>query len=297
LAKQMTADSQDKSSFEAKEMDYSEILKTESTDTFKTEEEEKVLDAEGAEEFRKVLAQMEDDNQKLTVVAKEMAFRFFLEKNLSHHPKYSEILEGLGKLTKYESVEEIKNLVSIHIDNANEFVKTKQIQVEQRLHKMENEFIMKTEELVKTIKSQEQIVESKASEISSLRGELSQVRNELTESKSKLYLERKLYGMPNAIQIREAVEHFKVIDNRIIDKMVESMTQPKEMVTESSVFNQVRTSLEKKRALPNNTLVESAVRNTTLPEATAKQALIEGNVDPLIKQSYDEYAVLAGIKK
>lgn len=238
--------------------------------------------------------ELEEDNEKLTIAAKEMGFRYFLEKNLSHHPKYKEIVEGLGKLTKYETVEELRNLVKVHIEDANEFVKTKQIQIEHRLQRIENEFTIKTEEFRQAIKSKEAIVESKEKEIKSLRNDLSKLQAELTEEKSKVYLERKIQGLPNAFQIREACEKTKIIDNGIVDRMVESMTQPKEVVTESSLFNQVRNSLSGKRQLPVNNLVENAVKGTTLKDV---KQLTENNKSPLINQSIEEFQKLAGLSQ
>jgi hypothetical protein len=238
---------------------------------------------------KNMLGEMKEDNEKLTVAAKEMGFRYFLEKNLSHHPKYQEILEGLGKLTKYESIEELRNLVKLHIEDANEFVKIKQIQIEQKLQKIENEFTMKTEEFRQAIKAKDALVESKEKELKSLRDDLAQLRSELTEEKTKVYLERKIQGLPNAFSIREAYEKSGIVGNKIVDRLVESMSQPKEMVTEASVFNQVRSSLGK-RQLPLNNLVENAVKGTTKESV---QKLTE-EVNP-IKQSLEEFNRLAGL--
>lgn len=238
---------------------------------------------------KNMLAEMKEDNEKLTVAAKEMGFRYFLEKNLSHHPKYQEILQGLGKLTKYESIEEIKNLVKLHIEDANEFVKTKQVQIEHKLQKIENEFTMKTEESRQAIKAKEAIVECKEQEIKSLRDDLAQLQSELTAEKTKVYLERKIQGLSNAFAIREAYEKSGIVGNKIVDRLVESMSQPKEMVTEASVFNQVRSSLGK-RQLPNNKLVEDAVKGTT--QASVKKLTEEHNP---INLSIAEFNKLAGL--
>lgn len=316
MAKQLTtdSDSKEKNVFIAKEIDYSEALKTEGIidDQIKpwlSDIEGAISDLEfylpkskdksehskmqrmliSLKAVKNMFAEMKEDNANLTVAAKEMGFRYFLEKSLSHHPKYQEILQSLGKLTKYESIEELKNLVKLHIEDANEFVKVKQIQVEQKLQKIENEFMMKTEEFRQGLKAKDALVESKEKELKSLRDDLAQLRSELTEEKTKVYLERKIQGLPNAFAIREAYEKSGIVGNKIVDRLVESMTQPKEMVTEASVFNQVRASLGK-RQLPLNNLVENSVKGTTKDSVTK---LTEEKTP--INQSLAEFNKLAGL--
>lgn len=240
-----------------------------------------------------ILGEMKEDNEKLTHAAKEMAFRYFLEKSLSHHPKYQEIVAGLGKLTKYESVEEIRSLIKVHVEEADDFVKTKQLQIEHRLQRMENELTMKTEEFNKAINSKERIVEAKEKEIKSMREEISRLSESLKEEQAKVYLEQRLQGNPNAHSIRKAVTESRIFDKRIVDNMVESMTQPVEVVTESTTFKQVRDSLARRQKLPVNNLVEGAVKGTTISDV---KKLTEDSVNPLINQSMQEFRILAGLE-
>jgi hypothetical protein len=249
-------------------------------------------------ENEKVIESLKQENVALTRIAKELGFSLFIERNLNQHPRYKEIFESLGDLKQYDSLDELKNLLNVHIEDAKEYQRRRKIEESYNLTKLEQEFRMTIEELHSQLKEKGALVAQKTKELNesnsrlaSLKKDVETVKIQLNEAKARVYLESKIATHPKAFRIRKLWESARFFENSKIDLLIESLTEV-ESVTESKTFDSVRQSLRRRGVREN--LVESSVSGTLLEDA---QKNFHGVKTPETEFLTEEFEVLAGMKK
>jgi len=246
----------------------------------------------------KVIESLKQENVALTRIAKELGFSLFIERNLNQHPRYKEIFESLGDLKQYDSLDELKNLLNVHIEDAKEYQRRRKIEESYNLTKLEQEFRMTIEELQSKLEEKNALVAQKTKELNesnsrlaSLKKDVETVKIQLNEAKARVYLESKIATHPKAFRIRKLWESARFFENSKIDLLIESLTEV-ESVTESKTFDSVRQSLRRRGVREN--LVESSVSGTLLEDAQKNFQCVK---TPETEFLTEEFEVLAGMKK
>jgi hypothetical protein len=212
------------------------------------------------------------ENHALTGVAKELGFSLFIERNLSRHPKYKEIIESLGSLKQYNSLDELKGLLQVHIQDAKDYARKQKIEESYNLTKLEADSKIQIEDLQNQLEEKDVQIASQSEELKESKSRLDQMKKEvevikgkLTEATARVYLESKIATHPKSFRIRKLWESSKIFDKSHIDFLVESLTDNTESMTESKTYDSVRQSL-KRRGFREN-IVENSVAGTTLLDA------------------------------
>ena len=225
--------------------------------------------------------QLTTENQQLLAAAKQLGFSLFLQKSLAHHPKFEEIMSGLGNLSKFESIDQIRDLTKVHMEDADALSRQDRM--------FSKQSTLKIEKQIDTLKEEaDRIIQEKNRMIQTMEGKIQSISSELQEAKARLFLEQKLVGNPNASSIRKAWETVKPMEELKIKTFLESMQRP--IDAQKPLFESVREGL--KRRLPGHkpsSMVEDSLIGTQAP--VQPDAKI-----PVTNQDFSEYKKLAGVK-
>jgi hypothetical protein len=227
--------------------------------------------------------QLTTENQQLLAAAKQLGFSLFLQKSLAHHPKFEEIMSGLGNLSKFESIDQIRDLTKVHMEDADALSRQDRM--------MSKQSALKIEKQIDTLKEEaDRIIQEKNGMIRTMEGKIQSISSELQEAKARLFLEQKLVGNPNASSIRKAWETVKPMEESKIKTFLESMQRP--IDAQKPLFESVREGL--KRRLPGHnsktsSIVEDSLAGTQAPSQTEAKV-------PVTNQDFSEYKKLAGVK-
>jgi hypothetical protein len=240
------------------------------------------------------------ENRAITGVAKELGFSLFIERNLRDHPKHKESVESLGDLKQYSSLEEMKGLLQVHIQDAKDYVRKQKIEESYNLTKLEADFKIQIEDLQNQLEEKDAQIAYKSQELKESKSHLDQMKKEvegikgkLAEATARVYLESKIATHPKSFRIRKLWESSRIFDKSHIDFLVESLTDNTESMTEAKTYDSVRQSL-KRRGFREN-IVESSVAGTTLLDAQANLRAQPKTVETeLFNEDFDR---LAGLTK
>ena len=161
------------------------------------------------------LKELEEDNDKLGIVAKEAGYKFYLERVLSDDPDAELIRNLIGDVTQYASSEELKSRVEAV---RNELAKKRE--EDAAIEAQIAEQVGQAQELA-------QAVQVKADERES---KLREAVTKLVESNKQLavelHTERKLRKHPRGSKIRSIVERASASSVEDIDDIIEDLSAP-----------------------------------------------------------------------
>lgn len=161
-------------------------------------------------ENEKVSADVKAENVELLKICRDLGFNLYLERTLSKHPKYKEILESLD-YEKFDSLADIKRAVAPYISEVEPLMQAES--------KKYSEGIIALEQQVGTLKAESEALRSKL-EIAESEKDFA-VKLGL-ESASRAYLERKIVGNQSASLIRQKFEGLESKTKTHVDALVEA---------------------------------------------------------------------------
>lgn len=186
------------------------------------------LQKENAEHLLK-LKSLEEENTSLAKMAKEVGYRFYLERMLSNDPNAESIRSIVGDVTIYENsdalkakVDAVKTELSKKQQEQQQVAESKAKEVAEAKaaeKKLRDQFEAKFAELERRLlqsdKKQEELEE-----------QLILSRSEKKELEAKLYAEERLANHPKASKLRGLVESARTTSKADIDSIVESEREP-----------------------------------------------------------------------
>lgn len=204
-------------------------------------------------ELNLALESAQKEINDLTSVAKDLGFNLYLERKLSKHPKFEDIVQGLGDLTKVESVDNLKTKVkmfeeelAVILSNKEESVKTESSSVVAEVEEIKKKLTEATEKLAKAEEERDQAIKAGL------------------ECASKAYLEHKIMGLPEAVEMRERFVKGGYKTKEEVDSLVEEYSVRKRSA--STDFEQIKKRLGGRVGARNNTLVEDSLQGTMIEE-------------------------------
>jgi len=214
------------------------------------------------------LESMQAERDEALSMCKDLGFNLFMERTLSKHPKYKEIVDSVD-FDKVASLAELKKLVSPHV------TELESLQVS--AGKVVSESVVALQGEVATLKE----------EITGLKGKLKVAEDEKDlamqigmESASRAYLERKIVGNPSSSAIRKKFESLEEKTKKNVDLIVEAYTESassKKGTLFESVRRGLRTPSEQPagrtaRSLP--AVVETSLKGTVSRQSDAHRRLL-----------------------
>jgi len=228
--------------------------------------------------------ELSEENEKVVAGFKGLGFSLYLERNLSGHPRAKEVMESLD-FSQIESLSALKNVVSMHIVDAKNFVEQKKIEGAMNESKMLSK-ISDLEEAVS--KAQAHLEEAKAlytKKIVQAQEKTQSLTEQLDASLGKSFLLKKAMFHPESATLLESFDALPIKNRDTAKSLFENFT-PKSFDGKGK-FDQVRARLAKKQAAPAD-LVEHSLESTKAKTEEKEQA-VPGNTD------LSEYKRLAGI--
>lgn len=176
------------------------------------------------------IKELESENTALAEMAKEVGYRFFLERVLSNDPQASTIRSLVGDVKLFDSsealkarVEEIKNEIAKQEADKRAAVeaKTKEVTESKKAEKAART------EFDSRIAKVEGLIERERKRREDLESALAEAQEENKALQTKLYAEQRLANHPKAKKLRTLVESARVEDSDDVDALLESEREPK----------------------------------------------------------------------
>jgi len=238
------------------------------------------LIGEFEEAYQQKVAGILDENRKLKeenfglgAISKDLGFSLFLERNCSKHPRFQQIKESLKGFKHVESIEELKTICAPYIEESKELERQESVSNKMKVQKFEE----RVEEL-------QERIQGLVGENKRLTEDAMKMSNLMEGYEHRMYLDKKLVGNPNAVQIRTLFESRNPTSREEVNTIVGAYRQKVE--NGPSLIEAVQSSL-KRRRLPTNNLVESSLR-PTLPKK--KPQVVPGTDLPI-----EDFDKLSGI--
>lgn len=165
---------------------------------------------------------LEDENQKLAEVAKEVGYKFWMERAVSSDPDADLIRKAVGDVKQFPRVDDLKAKVeSVRAELAKKREEAKAVQ---EARQKEIDAVTAKVEAEKTKLSEEKAkAEAKSAKLEE------SLKTTLQSEKIlglRLYAEQRLTNHPRAAKIRPLVESAKFSTTAEIDEMIESYREP-----------------------------------------------------------------------
>lgn len=176
------------------------------------------------------IKELESENTALAEMAKEVGYRFFLERVLSNDPQAEAIRTLIGDVKVFESsdalkarVAEIKGEIAKQEADKKAAVEAKAAEVTES-KKAEKAARSEMESRLAKI---EKIVANERKQREEMEAALAESLEENKALKTKLYAEQRLANHPKAKKLRTLVESARVEDDEDVDALLESEREPK----------------------------------------------------------------------
>lgn len=217
-----------------------------------------------------------EENVQLTRAVKDLGFNLYLQKSFGDHPKFTEVVESLGDLSKIESLDDLKKRVKLFESEIAKIREGNRDSTKKLLRQKEDQ-----------IKSLGEQVTRLTANNKKMASERDQAMTRANDAMTMAYLERKIVGNPFASKIRVQYEHLGLKTKASVDQLVESFrTAPRQ--TGERDFERIRARLGGR---VTGNLVENALKGT-LPTQQDKVIEISENLSiPL-----QDFESLSGIK-
>lgn len=171
------------------------------------------------------LANVEGDLKKATDVAREVGYRFYVERQLTGHAQADLIRQAIGDVKQYENAEAIQNKIeSIKADLQKQEEAAKRVTAAARVKEEQ------TRAREQRLSEEKELLEA----------ELEEARYEAERGKVRLYAEQRLTNHPKAASLRKLVETAESTED--VDQIIESVREQTPTLDESE---QVRANVRK----------------------------------------------------
>jgi hypothetical protein len=168
------------------------------------------------------IRELEDQVTHLSDVAKEVGYKFFLERNLSGNPDSDLIRNLVGNVKKYASSGELKDKVE-SIQQEIQKKRDHELQLEEKRKRQERELEERLAVEAQAFRAQEEQLRLESQKLREALEKSVQGEKELA---LRLYAERKLQAHPKANKIRGMLESLVVSSKEDIDRVFEQFKEP-----------------------------------------------------------------------
>jgi len=180
--------------------------------------EQKIADQDEA------LTVAREESDELSGIAKELGYHLYLERELSDNAHFEQVMEMLGDVSEYDTLDQLKDRV---------------------------------EEISEALSEQDKVTEDYEVRISQMEKELNKITEERDKALSigkqfglRAYVERKIADNPRASQLREFIGNQAFESREDVDKLVESFTAAN---PPSEEYEKIRNGIEKRgQTLPED---------------------------------------------
>lgn len=215
----------------------------------------------------------------LTKAVKDLGFNLYLHKNMGDHPKFEEIVKSLGDISMIESLDALKNRVEIF---QKEVVK---IRTENReasralLAQKDGEATMLREQVKKAVQNNKKLA-----------ADLEEAQKKANEAMTEAYLERKVFGNPNASRIRVKFQESAEKCKATVDALLEGFSKAPVAVEGTRDFDRVRSRIGNANGRVAGNLVENSLAGT-VPSKDSKMISVTEDYGLSVK----DFQHLAGV--
>jgi hypothetical protein len=240
------------------------------------------------------LKDLESENTALAEMAKEVGYRFYLEKMVANDPDADSIRTLVGDLKSFDSSDALKQRVTEV--KAEMSRKTEAKKVEQEAKAKEVAEARKVERKQRdAVESKLASMEKKMAEEKALRLELeddlAEAKRSTKELETRLYAEERLASHPKATKLRGLVESTRPSSRRAVDSLVES---EREVERDEDDLQSVRARI---RGRMNGGVERTPTEISEETEAPrTRRTMAEGQNWQGLGISLDRVRALAGIK-
>lgn len=213
--------------------------------------------------------------EDITKMARDLGYNLYLERKLSKHPKFEDIVTGLGDFSKIESIGELQGRVKVFEDELPTVLKQAEEKINGKLEHLEH------------LNSQLAAhVESKQIEMQKLSEERDEAISIGLESSSRAYMEKKIMGNPKSPEIRNMFESLEQKTKGSVDRLI---GQFEVKSSGGRDFDRIRNRLGK---VPSASLVEDSLKGTIMDGVKGTFQVAEGFVMPM-----EQLKALSGMAK
>ena len=252
------------------------------------DEEIAKLQKENAELSLK-LKSLEEENGSLAKMAKEVGYRFYLERILSNDSDADTVRNLVGDVTMYESSDALKAKVeAVKAELAKQAEEKKAIaeakakevaEARKSENKVKSEFDAKFAELERRmVRSEDEKAE--------LAEAVAQLQKEKAELEAKVYAEERISNHPKRVKLRGLVESARPT-KQAVDAIVESEREP---VRDEDDLQEVRARIRRKMNGGSERIPEEMQENTARPGGKSEEKDYRG-----LGISLDQLKRLSGI--
>jgi len=239
------------------------------------------------------LKDLESENTSLAEMAKEVGYRFYLEKMVANDPDADSIRTLVGDLKSFETSDALKTRVTeVKAEMAR---KTETKKVEQEAKAKEVAEARKVERKQRdAVEGKLAAMEKKMDAERALRAELEddlvEAKRNAKEMETRLYAEERIAQHPKATKLRNLVENTRPTSRKAVDSLVES---EREVVRDEDDLQEVRARI---RGRMNGGAERAPVELSESAPAPRTRRSAEGENWQGLGISLDRVRALAGIK-
>jgi hypothetical protein len=204
------------------------------------------------------IKELESENTALAEMAKEVGYRFFLEKVLSNDPQADAIRTLVGDVKTFDSSDALKERVAeIKAEIAKQEADKKAAVEAQAKEVAESRKAQKAEraEFDARFAKVEKLISAEKTKREELEAALAESQAENEKLKTKLYAEQRLTNHPKAKKLRNLVESSNVEDEGDVDALIESEREP---IRDGDELQNIRAR------------IRSRIRDSEAPEAVTE---------------------------
>ena len=238
-------------------------------------------------EARLRIKELEEENTALASMAKEVGYRFFLERTISGEPKADLIRRLVGDVKVYENSDAIKTRIeAIKVELAQQETE-KQADVEAKAKEVAEAKAASSSKhsaLESKISQIEGLVRKEQSKRERLEQQLEEAQQQNADLQKRLYAESRIASHPKASKLRPLVESAR--DVEAVDEILESAREPERDEDE----------LQNIRARVRSRMRVESRQDDEMPVVEARQARNKNGQDYLgLGMSLDALQRLSGI--
>lgn len=206
---------------------------------------------------------LEEENASLAKMAKEVGYRFYLERILSGDTEADTIRNLVGDVTVFENSDALKARVeAIKAEVSKKSEETQQVAEEKAKEVAESKASEKRlrSEFDSKLKELERRMVQADEEREALEEQLVEARSEKKALETKLYAEQRLANHPKASKLRGLVEAAGNTSRKAVDALVESEREP---VRDSDDLQEIRSRIRSKMRGGRENTVEEMTEGVT----------------------------------
>lgn len=233
--------------------------------------------------------ELEEENDSLANMAKEVGYRFYVERMLSNDPEADAIRSLLGDLTNFESADDLKARVEAIKSELDQKAADKKAALEAKAKEVaeaRREEQSARDALESKLTKIENMMAAERAKREKMEQALAEAKEENQELSNRLYAEERIASHPRASRVRSLMENVRS-SRKAVDALIESEREP---VRDSDDLQEVRSRIRSnlRGGTERSAMTESANRPRSSEEVQNYRGL-GASIDSLRRLSGIEH--------